>query len=152
MIRYGDNSTIANAILRFTQSGNMTLFRNTLSDSNTGVGQTGHLLATVGSAASLTWTYSPGTGAANVPVIFNNCFVNSSFNLGATGTTKLQDSGGNFNYMQIGGVTGDTIFMMNSLVDITGGLKTSTPAASASNLVLAGWWDGVLGVGSNPLL
>lgn len=153
LIRNGDNSASTGDILKFVQAGNTTLLYNILVDGGgANLGPTGTLLAATASAASLTYTYSAGTGAANIPNNISFGHFSLANSGGATTIVKIDDSGNNFNYINLPtSSTGILIVMLWAVVS-QGIRLTLASATSGGTVALAGWVDGVLGGGANPLL
>jgi hypothetical protein len=149
MVRYGDNGSNPNQLLRFMQTGSTTRFRNSGIGGNSGARPHGVLLATTASAASLTYTYSSGTGSADIPVHLTNVYFQVARGPASAGLT-VGDSGDTFDYIQMPSVSNRYSLMF--LADAAGGIKSQTTGgvAAAHDITIVGWIDGVLGVGSNP--
>jgi hypothetical protein len=148
LIRYGDGAVTNNAILAFDQAGAMTLFRNSVACH--GGTSYGFVLATTAAASSLTWNYSSGTGAAQVP---------GNVSLGYMGYTAMTSNGidaldasGSIRlwYMGSDGVNGSTARWWQNLS--IGLLVEATAGSNAYSILMFGFYDNALGVGPNPIL
>ncbi len=147
LIRYGDNSGVANAILTFVQAGNTTCFRN--GAAGNGNNSHGINLATTASAATLTYTYAAGTGAAQIPA--NITIVNYLATSGSvTGAITMNNSGSSITY-QSGPATNTALNTASAFVGATEGVLVGG-TTSTHDIYLTAFIDGVLGVGSNPIL
>lgn len=154
LIRNGDGSGTTGDILVFDQSGNTTIFRNACvtNTSNAGIGMR---LATTAGATTVTWSYSAGTGATNVPDNIKLGYVLYSGGPRVAAVYALQNSASDRFYSGISGGGATAVPRNTMLLSILGGLKLSDLEAGTSNAMdinLIGWVDNVLGVGSNPLL
>lgn len=152
MIRNGDGGSTAGDILAFTQVGNHTFFQNVLTGFNYGgTAQTGLLLATSASATTVTWTAAFGTSGATLPSQCGLILVSCARDGGGSNTSFsiLDDSGGRVYSRvtsagrELGQAWGPTGKGARALSDVS---------AVGSDVVLVGFADGALGVGSNPLL
>jgi hypothetical protein len=86
MIRNGDGANTSGDILQFVQAGNTTLFYNNCDTVTAGADAFGVRLANTNSAASLTWTYASGTGAAQIPShISLGYFTGNALEVGSSG-------------------------------------------------------------------
>lgn len=148
MIRNGDNSGATGDILNFVQAGNTTLFINTATGQV--FNSAGFPMVQTASATSLTYTYSSGTGSGNLPANISHVYwrfqVGSS---GGAGTQQYSNSAGTRIYgtWYVSSSTHGSTY----LAVASEGSKVSTLTA-ASEIGILGFIDGVLGVGSNPLL
>lgn len=151
MIRYGDNSGATTVILNFTQAGNTTLF-TTITTGNA-FNSNGIRLATTASAASLTYTYSAGTGAAQIPGHINLAYYGAFGNGGvASSVVTIQPGAGNGNNIFVG-FPSSIGFGASFCRPASDGVKYAQSNASAAmDIYLEGFVDGVLGIGSNPQL
>ena len=150
---YGDNSGTANAILVFKMSGNLVILTNTCVANGTQSG--GIRLATQSVAgATLTFTYAAGTNIATpqIPNQFLLGLAAAGGNNTAQETLQFLDGAGNVRYSVIFTPSGGTVALVNAVVPLTGGLQVSGSASNKHDIFLYGYFDGVLGVGSNPLL
>lgn len=146
MVRNGDNGAATNDILNFVQCGNTTIFLNT----NTGATVTntgGTLLATGSAETSLTYTLSRGTGTAQIPDHFSLFLFQVMSTNPAAGTYNVRDSSDSAMFLQSIG----TSPYGNRLWSSTG-VRINHSSTANDDILLAGWIDGVLGVGANPLL
>lgn len=154
VIRNGDNSGTIGDILAFDQCGNTVIFRNACTAAVGGVA-VGLRLASTAGAVTLTWAYSAGTGTTNVPnhlklgiVLYNGApRVAAVYALGNSGFNQL--------YSGISGNGASAGVRSTATISLLGGIGLSDTEGGTSNamdLNLIGWVDGVLGIGSNPLL
>lgn len=149
LVRNGDNSGSTTAILGFTQCGNKTVFRNKcVTQANYGPGT---LLATDASNTALAYTYSAGTGAANIPN--NVAFVSYLVTASSTGADyKVTAQGDTANYLlRLPNTVGTPTCIIKDVPAVVG-LAVASTSATTHDIVLYGFVDGALGVGSNPLL
>lgn len=153
LVRNGDNAGTTGDLLDFQQSGNVTTFKNLIVGGNTNDGNSayGTRLAGSGAAGSLTYSYSAGTGTTNVPNNISQgiytCHasnINSTISIlnSTTTRTHIRQHDNNSSSVKMVG----PIAIADGL-NITPG--TGTPG---QDIFLAGFVDGVLGVGSMPLL
>lgn len=149
LIRNGDVSGSTSDILNFSQSGNETVFRN----QTTGQVHTasGVREASTGGATSVTWTYASGTGSTSLPANISIVFVYWAVAANAAATYNLQDAGGNINHAS-GATTAVNTTSGFTAIPALEGLKIATGSSMAQEIYLVGFVDGVLGVGSNPIL
>lgn len=150
LIRNGDNSGATGNIIDFAMSNNFTVFRNQCTGS--AVDLAGTRLATSASSSALTYSYAAGTGATDVP---NNIAIVQYGFAGTPGTNQFMrvfDSGGSVVYDRraTGGAGSQVAGMLT--MGVSNGLQVAASVAGAADITLAGFYDGVLGVGSNPLL
>lgn len=149
LIRNGDNAGTTGNILEFYQSGNMTLFANNTTGG--AVLQTpGTLLASVGSAASLTYSYSVGMGTTQIP---GNIFITRISGFGTSETIYISaGTDGSkkrlFHHHDATSQTAGTTLWC----EIVNGLAIGAGATSPFDIFLTGFIDGALGVGANPQL
>jgi len=153
LIRNGDNAGTTGDILDFQQAGNVTTFKNAVAGGNTNDGNSGYgtRLAGSGSAGSLTYSYSAGTGTTNIPnnitqgvYTCHTSNVNSTISILNSATTRTHARQHDNNASSV---------KMVGPISIADGLNI-TPGAGTpgQDIFLAGFVDGVLGVGSNPIL
>lgn len=147
LIRNGDNSSATGDILDFIHSGSLLIFKNTCAGS--GTNSAGLRVATTASATSLTYTLTQGTGTSDVPTNANNLIYTAVHgSAGASGTTVLRNTA---DTQVLAAGVGSTSFAAR--VDVPGtGVKLANGGAIAMDIYLSGLYDGVLGVGSNPLV
>lgn len=149
MIRNGDGSGSASDILVFYQHGNYTMFSN----NTTGQVLTGNgiRLANTGGATSLTWSYAAGTGAAEVPGHLLSGTFAAGFGSSAS-RLRVRDEGAARGFAEQAG--GSQSALINFSAPIVAGIKMEDVAANslAMDLFLTGYFDNVLGCGSNPLI
>lgn len=150
LIRNGDNATHTGDILDFRQSGNTTVYFNAA------VGTTatlnGILLATSAGTASLTYTYSAGTGTTDIPANIRLAYYSCSYQMDGTQRLCTATCGG---VLQRQLTTPASAFNIHSFLGIADSSNVTVAASSANmtcDIFLVGFIDTVLGVGSNPLL
>lgn len=146
LVRNGDNSGATSDLLDFIQTGNFTMFKN----SGTGnvLNGSGVRLATSASATSITYSYSAGTGTTDIP----NNSLQGVYLIGSgpgTGTASVTNSGGTESFAAAIG-TGN--FFVRVPVRLINGAKIANSSGVGMDIFLSGFYDQVLGVGSNPLL
>lgn len=148
-IRNGDNAGATGDILRFTMSGNKTVFRNAAT--GVALNVVGIRLATTASGTTLTYTYAAGTGAAQIPAhLVIGTYTGATNTDNGLGT--LSQANG-LNYQYAGSITGVGAMLRANDVALADGLVCSTGSGAVGfDISLAGYVDSVLGVGSNPLL
>lgn len=152
MIRYGDQSGTANAILKFNQAGNTTTFLNSCVGA---VGSSNGLrLATGNSVTQVTWTYATGTLGAVLPnnILMGCCL--TSFTGGGTAIRFETDPAGAGNN-HIWTVSPPTVnsCLPTGLVGFVNGIGLfSSTSTMSGDIFLNGFIDSSLGVGANPLM
>lgn len=152
MIRYGDQSATANAILKFRQSGHITMFLNSCVGNV--LNAPGIRFATTASAASATWAYATGTSGAVAP---NHVLVGSVTGAYASSANAVRleaDSGvaGNTRLFTRA-APGASECQSVGFVGLENGLGIAVNSGSvAQELYITGIVDSVLGVGASPLL
>lgn len=154
MVRYGDNSGSTNAILSFKQYGHSTSFLNT--SVGQAFNQHGIRLASSLSATSITYSATAGTGTTDIPT---NCTMGEfggGVNGGAGATTMAlteQNTTTNiFARMAVGGATTINGIFHSGLTYLGNGAIVTVNVSGSLDIFLLSFVDGVLGVGSNPLL
>lgn len=149
MIRNGDNAITPGDILSFVQSGNRITFNRPTSASP--LTALGLRLADTGAAASLTYTYASGTSGTSIPG-----HLNIGTYQGLTSTSNglaLRNSAITYYIASFGSVTSHGASGFAPDQDLAQGLNvTSSAGSNAYSIMLVGWVDPVLGVGSNPYL
>jgi hypothetical protein len=149
MIRNGDNNTATGDILTFSQSGNITTFKNTAS---------GNILAVPGvfilgsdAATNLDYTYSAGTGTVNVPMTATHVYWTFGINgaSGGAGANDVVDHAGTHYYHR---TSGTITFLGTVWMPASDGIKTANTNAVKQQIHLSGFIDNALGVGFNPQL
>lgn len=153
LIRNGDGAAATSDICNFVMSGSKTIFINTSSSGshNTTRGAAGIIFTGTAGATTLTYSYSAGTGATAIPNNVTHVLWWSA-HAAVVGNIIVQDSAGARDHF---------VHHANNAVSVreywapaSEGIKLSNgPASSvAQDVNLAGFMDGVLGVGSNPLI
>lgn len=146
MVRNGDNSGAVADILTFMQSGDMVVFSNTCAGN--GSAGNGVSLATTAGATSLTYTYASGTGAAQIPSTVGIVQYGFAINAGSTDSV-VANSANTWVWTQ---AIGTRRYDGRVLVNANSGVLLSNGSSVAMDVFLSGYVDGILGVGSNPLL
>ncbi len=143
MIRAGDNDVLSTELIRFTQTGAMTVLLN----NGTG-GARGIFLATDPSTTDLLYTATYGTGATDLPpniqifLIGFRASGNSSINL-YTDTQNISLLATN------GGATPVRMFIYSGVVT---NIELVRSSAANATITLAGWIDPILSNGVNASL
>lgn len=148
MIRNGDNGGATGDILTFTQVGNHTRLKNVNTSYNI-ANSLGLLLATSASTTSLSYTYAAGTGTTNIPAHLTHvdywaALVNSG------GQQRIRDTAQAYDYSVASG--GVSCAVLLTAADAAAGINVVPGTANKADIGLAGFWDGALGIGANPLL
>lgn len=152
LIRNGDNSGATGDIINFIQSGGETVFAN-IETSIAGAGGTGLRLAASGTSP-VTYTYSPGTGTAQIP---NNIKIGSFWcavsNGGASDEVVASNSANSLRYFGASVISGNrTVQTFRIAPSIVSTIRLSAASPGTGlDINLHGWVDTVLGTGSNPL-
>lgn len=146
LIRNGDNAGATGDILAFTQTGDYTVFTNTTNSTASGSAGHGTRLASTAGATTLTYSYSAGTGATNIPsnigiARFLCCW-------DATTGKRILNAAGAFQY-HIGGMPTAGVGQWSEYIPATDGvqLQNGPGSSMAYTIQLAGFWDNVLGLG-----
>lgn len=147
-IAYGDNSTHASNILKFVQSGHKTSFYNAMSGASLTL--LGTRIVTTAGATSLAWSYGAGSSMPSFP----NHFTMGTIMCSATASTKIevddQTTGANLWYTTALSSTSYSVRISD--YPLTLGVNMVPSGSTAMDQSLASFTDGVLGVGSNPIL
>lgn len=149
MIRNGDQSGTTGDILAFAQSGDFTMFYNTVSavDANC----RGILLASSASVSSVTYSLSSGTSGAVIPNQVLQVFWTGVYNPGSTGVVTATNSGNNYRIL---GITNQStsVGVLATWGPAVHGFRLESPASSNLRILITGFTDSALGIASNPLL
>lgn len=151
MIRNGDGANTNGDIVKFSQAGNQTTFRNVLAPTGAGTSP-GVLLATTASGTTLTWAYAAGTAGAQIPSNISIVNAFAQWDNATTGINRFSDSARNVDYIAYYCVGGSGRTICSSVVSCLEGFQASMAGAADINIGLYGYFDGVLGVGSNPVI
>lgn len=147
---HGGDGISGTSVASFVQTGNVTIFTNTNNGGSPGIAGSGLRFADT-TATTLTYTYAAGTNTTQIP---NNIgwVLWTTENAAVAGALIVQDAGGARGYFQQHANTAAGLRCHWSAA--TEGVKMSNgPAGSiAYDIILTGFIDNVLGVGSNPLL
>lgn len=149
----GDKNAATNVILSFTMIGNCVILRNT----NNGNAQqcSGILIGTQSIAgATLTVSYATGTniGTPQFPNQFGMAYMIIAHNNGAQDITSVLDSAGNIRRAVLQSPSTGANFTFPVTVPLLDGIQVTGSASNKRDIFLSAYWDGVLGVGSNPIL
>lgn len=149
LIRNGDNSGATGDILDFVQAGNMTIFKNTvvLNYANTN----GIKIAGSDSTATLSYTRSLGTGTTDIPANVMHVLWGFAINggSGGAGVDNVLDYNGVRTYHTVTGTVTTQSALWWPAVE---GIKLGNTNTVKMQISIGGFIDGVLGVGSNPIL
>jgi hypothetical protein len=148
-IRYGNNADSATNIQRFVQSGDTTIFDNT--NTKNSVGMVGINLADTASASSLNYSYSAGSGAAQIPNTITIGYVQVGYLPGGAGLISYSSGSSGLMFKAQNG-TFSAFITAPAPVFITQGISAVAPATSAIDINLVGFKDAVLGIGANPIM
>ena len=150
-IAYGDGSGTANAIMKFVQAGNLTTFYNTLSGGGI-ASPPGILYNSTASGTSIGASYAAGTSIASAQ--FPNQFTHGTWTCEVLASTKvdIEDAAGSFNVFTMTNLTSGQFVVRVSDIPLIAGIKIVASGTTKLDVVLSGYIDGVLGVGSNPIL
>ena len=152
LIRYGDQSTVPNAIVKFVQSGNVTYFTNT-NLSNVNGANTGGMILTSGAGTSVVWTYASGsTGAVLPPNVSLVYYLIGTSNGGANIEWSVRDAAPLAHFYRASNLSGNRGIVTFLASAANGASSLNTSPGSGQDIILAGWVDDSLGVGSNPLV
>lgn len=155
LIRYGDNSGTANAILNFKMAGNTTQFLNLCT--GTALGSFGIRLATTAAATTLVYTYVSGTGAAQIPANVFLSFWQGCKNIDSGGANRgaywIDTFAGVWFGMQMD-ISTIAFNGISALGLAVNGITGINPHANNCqwDIYIKGFTDSILGIGSNPLL
>jgi hypothetical protein len=153
MIRNGDNSGTTGDILNFYQSGNLTIFNNVITSGNTNanVAATGFRVATTNGAATLTYTTTNGTTNTDIPNHLTHILWFTANGAVAAGVI-VRNAADAITYFINNSNT--SIGMRQHWSPSAAGVQLSngTGAVIDYDIGMHGFIDGVLGVGSNPIL
>jgi hypothetical protein len=154
MIFNGDWASATGNIVAFDQVGNFTCFKNTCAiTANDGwAGGSPGLRLVTGTGNSLTWTYAAGTAANQIPSHIKVGLIMGLGGARSAAVYALLDSGGNHGFAVWIGAGIATRARITA--SVLAGFMVLDLAATTSNkhdIILSGYHDGVLGVGSNPV-
>lgn len=149
---FNGNGAASNSdICNFVQTGNFTTFLNTVAATavSTAVGV---ILATTAGATTLTYTYSAGSGSSALPDTIGNVIYRVQF-ASINNTIRAWDSGGSTRaYWQGHGNNANAVVPL--VMPASDGIQLNNGSGSliAQDILLGGFWDTALGVGSSPLI
>ena len=146
LIRNGDGASAAADLISFKQAGNLTVFSNRVSGN--GADLEGLRLATSAGATSITYQRTNGTGATDIPVHIQIGIYAGGCATGSTVTNFRERDQAVSWQVSIG--TAQAAGRWTGLLD--NGFQVSNGSSVGMDILLSGIVDGVLGVGSNPLL
>lgn len=147
MVRYGDQSSATTAIASFFMAGNTTLFSNNCA-TNT-YPMSGVTFAGSASAASVTWALALGTSGKVLPNNVTLALWSFATTVGGNGLYLNDNVAVYFSYVPGSSAAGSVTRLWVYKTGLQLGLNSSS---GAMDLTLAGFIDGALGVGSNPIL
>lgn len=149
----GDKNAATNVILSFTMLGNCVMLRNT----NNGNAQqcSGILVGTQSIAgATLTVSYAAGTniGTPQFPNQFGLSYMTVAHNNAAQDITSVLDGAGNIRRAVLQSPTTGANFAFPVTIPLLDGIQVTGNAGNKRDIFLSAYWDGVLGIGANPIL
>lgn len=153
-IRNGNGTAGNSDILSFVQSGKKFKFNNTLAAADTAVNAvatTGLVLANTASATTLTWAYDDGTGSAEVPG--NIGFIDWITLRTAHASYDLVSNSAASRFYERRVCSNNNGDIVSVTIPASEGIKLATGAGAseAFDVIMVGWEDSALGVGTNPL-
>lgn len=151
MIRNGDNDGATSDILNFTQCGNVTVFNNAGTGGGSGITAAGINFATTASATTLSYTYSAGTATTSVPNNLTQVIWSGTLSAAAAIVLVILDGSIGTKLFQ-GDYASGHKGIIRVLHKAAGNLSLTVGSAGPLDIYFSGFTDGVLGVGSNPLL
>jgi len=145
LIRNGDQGGSTNVILSFVMAGHTTNFTNVTTFQNSAIG----LGLQSGTATNITATYSPGTGAAQIPqnITLVKYVGSVASQTGDVTLTNQAHTGYHSFSHAVGAATLVEVWM-----GAAEGCRLDSGTSVALAILLGGFVDGVLGVGSNPFV
>lgn len=156
LIRNGDSSQVNADILKFSQVGNYTEFRNAMQTAVFGASSKtpGALYATTAGAIASTFTYTAGFGSTSIPeqiITGVLTFTHASLSNGAIVIYNV-DRSLVYHVIPIG--DNDESSMFNLTMPIAEGavITNNISESNAEDIALRGFYDYVLGGGINPNL
>lgn len=151
MVRNGNNNDVVTGILSFVQTGNTTSFTNATLDPASAVNINGTLLASnTATVADLTYSYSAGTGAAQIPNHLSQVFVIGSV---STGTLYVfSDASTATRFIRDIIATGPVFRSHGPYAVAQGFFLQNNATLGARTIFLRAWIDLVLGIGVNPFV
>lgn len=148
VIRNGDQFSVLADLLDFTMAGNLTFFKNTAGGNV--ISYAGMALGGSAGATSTTWTTSRGTAGGAIPNNISHVCVYWARAADGTSLYTIRDSS---NTRAYGTGNNSTSRLAGQVwVSADEGLLLATVGSVALDMSLTGFVDGVLGVGSLPLL
>ncbi len=99
-------------------------------------------------AGGLLYTYAAGTSGAQIPGNISLAYYATNVGAG-TGATSFYNAAAS---VLICEVPGSTAVALGGILAATDGVRSINGSSVGMQITLAGFIDGVLGVGSNPLL
>ncbi len=153
MIAYGDNLLSPSAIVSFVQSGNQTIFTNQAVTSTATV--VGVMISTASAATSVTYSYSAGVTFGLVPdtIKIAQVGVMKAYDASDRGATFTNSAGTSYYGYAFDGTLSAVMFHQ-FWIPITKGFKAADYNSGSGlswNILLTGFVDNALGVGTNPL-
>lgn len=149
LIRNGDRNGSPGDILNFIQVGNVTIFRNE------GAGavdsMNGYIVANTASASTISFTYSAGSGALDIPD--NVTMLQYGISTSAPGAQLdiSAQTSATMRFLRINDTPGTTTHSI-PFKPATLGCALTSSSATASSIFLQGFMDSTLGVGANPFI
>ncbi len=149
LIKNGDNNDTASSILAFVQSGPEYVFVNPNTDMSQAVPGPTLMLATTPGTTTSTWTYSAGTGAADIPdhIAIVDLSVNFARNTSGDASYVIRNAADTITYGQVNWAepTGNENWLSRlHRIQASGGIKVTTDASGSRCIQLAGFFDPLL--------
>ena len=148
LLRNGDNSGATGDILNFVQSGNYVFFINAAT-MNAAENSRGIRLATTAGATSVSYTYASGTGAAQIPAHITQVVYGAAIGTNPA-ASSIQNQAGTLIWTRFNIAT--RVHFFAPLAPASEGFQTACTNSQGQDIVLGGYLDGALGLGSNPQL
>jgi hypothetical protein len=145
LIRNGDSSAATGDIISFTQTGDMTLFTNTVAAGSTGRNGHGILFANATSATSTDYTFVNGMSGDVVPPSVGNFLALMNCNVGSAGACNFYFGGTN-----VAQHYSTSNIVISAPIPEGQSFGTDGPASSNFNLYFYGFYDYVLSGGQSP--
>ncbi len=141
-------------ILNFVMSANTTIFSNVIATGNglsPNLVARGVVLATTAGAATLTYTYSAGTGTTNIPGNIGHALYSCGI-AGVNSEVYMDNSTGAYRMLSLFGNNAN--FRNELWTSASAGILLSNGLASSIGytIIISGFTDSVLGIGANPVL
>lgn len=144
-IKNGNGSGGSSDILSFVQTGNLTKFNN-INSTTSSIAMAGYIAATTAGATSLTYSAALADFGANITQMYFTVDI-PAVNAGAT----VRDSASGKAYATKFAINERWICALPAIPS-SEGIEISLGSSVAMDVIVQGYVDGALGIGSNPLL